>query len=208
MFVEAGACNGELLSNTLFFELMRGWTGVLIEPNPIYFEELLQKHRRAYKINACLSPSDKPERLTFQNAKVYGGLVDFVNTNRRNMHIQHQSNMETQCFPLYSILMAAGLSHVDYCALDIEGSEVPVLTSFPWGIQDMAIDVFGVEVNPTEEGRDSKTILEAHGYRSMEAPFDLDVIMIQKYININSDVYNERKSEIQYKQIKATGNGI
>lgn len=32
-FVEAGAFNGEYLSNSLFFEIHRNWTGLLVEAN-------------------------------------------------------------------------------------------------------------------------------------------------------------------------------
>ena len=46
-FIEAGAYNGELHSNTLFFELKQRWTGLLIEPNPDAFE-LLKKKVRQY----------------------------------------------------------------------------------------------------------------------------------------------------------------
>ena len=34
-FVEAGADDFTTDSNTLFFEVIRGWTGLLVEPNPI-----------------------------------------------------------------------------------------------------------------------------------------------------------------------------
>ena len=33
-FIEAGAYDGETLSNSLFFELKLGWKGLLVEPNP------------------------------------------------------------------------------------------------------------------------------------------------------------------------------
>ena len=46
-FIEAGAYDGEFLSNTLFFELKQRWTGLLIEPNPDAFE-LLKKKVRQY----------------------------------------------------------------------------------------------------------------------------------------------------------------
>lgn len=36
-FIEAGAFDGEYLSNTLFFELNRNWTGLLVEPNSIAY---------------------------------------------------------------------------------------------------------------------------------------------------------------------------
>ena len=42
-FIEAGAYDGEKLSNTLFFELKQSWTGLLIEPNPDAFELLKKK---------------------------------------------------------------------------------------------------------------------------------------------------------------------
>ena len=42
-YIEAGAFDGELRSNSLFFELKKGWNGLLVEPNPDAFEELLSK---------------------------------------------------------------------------------------------------------------------------------------------------------------------
>ena len=42
-FIEAGAYDGEEISNTLFFELKHGWTGLLIEPNPDAFALLNKK---------------------------------------------------------------------------------------------------------------------------------------------------------------------
>jgi FkbM family methyltransferase len=182
VFVEGGACDGESLSNSLYFELFNNWTGVLIEPNPVYFNQLLQKHRKTYKINACISPSDKPELLNFTNAKLYGGLVGFVDSTRRNLNVQYENTIPTQCFPLYSILKAAGFSHVNYCALDIEGSELQVIQSFPWPSHDIDIEVLGVEVDPVDEGKDIIDVLEGHSYRKVPAPFELDIIMIKNVL--------------------------
>ena len=44
-FVEAGAHDGESLSNSLFFEVKLGWNGLLVEPNPFSFQALLTKNR-------------------------------------------------------------------------------------------------------------------------------------------------------------------
>ena len=49
-FIEAGAYDGELFSNTLFFELKQKWTGLLIEPNPDEFQLLNKKVRQYYTI--------------------------------------------------------------------------------------------------------------------------------------------------------------
>ena len=50
-FFEAGAFNGESLSNTLHFEVRRGWTGILVEANPEEYENLLGKNRKVKKRN-------------------------------------------------------------------------------------------------------------------------------------------------------------
>ena len=57
-YVEAGAFTGEKLSNTLYLERELGWTGLLVEPLPNSFKTILKKKRKAYCINACLSPTD------------------------------------------------------------------------------------------------------------------------------------------------------
>ena len=44
-FIEAGAFDGETISNTLHFELNRGWTGLLVEPDPVAFKVLKSKNR-------------------------------------------------------------------------------------------------------------------------------------------------------------------
>ena len=45
-FVECGAGDGFTLSQTLFLELERNWTGLLVEPNDAYFKEILRMNRK------------------------------------------------------------------------------------------------------------------------------------------------------------------
>ena len=47
-FIEAGAFDGQIFSNTLLLEMNYNWTGLLIEPNPEAFQELLTKNRKSY----------------------------------------------------------------------------------------------------------------------------------------------------------------
>ena len=62
-YVECGALNGEKGSNTLFFEKVRKWNGILIEADPSTFRDLKSKHRKAFAINACLNPNPYPARV-------------------------------------------------------------------------------------------------------------------------------------------------
>ena len=52
-FVEAGAYNGEDLSNTLQLEA-KGWEGLLVEASPPLFQKLMLTQRKAWMANVCL----------------------------------------------------------------------------------------------------------------------------------------------------------
>lgn len=71
-FIEAGAFDGELLSNSLRFEILHGWSGLLVEPNPEPFDSLRQKHRKAWLFPHCFSTKTTPEVVEFDAAGVYG----------------------------------------------------------------------------------------------------------------------------------------
>ena len=54
-FIEAGAADGENLSNTLFLEVKHGWTGLLVEANPAFVNNLFKIKRNAWVLPHCLS---------------------------------------------------------------------------------------------------------------------------------------------------------
>ncbi|CAL4224181.1 unnamed protein product, partial [Meganyctiphanes norvegica] len=64
-FIEAGALDGVYLSNTLWLEQERGWTGLLVEPNIFSYRELLTKHRKAWVTNTCLSSTHYPRQTVY-----------------------------------------------------------------------------------------------------------------------------------------------
>merc|ERR1712168_1054358 len=55
-----------------------------------------------------------------------------------------RSTYTVQAFPLYSLLMATGIKHVDFLSLDVEGAELDILNTIPWDKVD--IDLVMVEV--------------------------------------------------------------
>jgi len=143
-FVECGAVDGEYLSNSLFFELERNWTGLLIEANPNYHRALLDKNRRAYVMNACLSPERRPMTALMQPAAELGGISDKMHQS----HLQYigsirRPEVSVNCFPLNSIMAAINVSHVDYLSLDVEGPELEILRTVDW--TRLHIDVMTVE---------------------------------------------------------------
>ena len=74
---------------------------------------------------------------------------------------------EVQCFPLFSVLQALGGPRVDYMSLDVEGSELDILTTVTWDKVD--IDVMIVEFSH-QAGKlpPLKRFLEDKGYQTLK----------------------------------------
>lgn len=62
-FVEAGALDGYMLSATLRLEQQQRWAGLLVEPRPDMFQQLLTRHRKAHTARFCLSEKSYPHKV-------------------------------------------------------------------------------------------------------------------------------------------------
>lgn len=145
-YVECGAKNGETHANSLFFEKERGWDGLLIEANPWSYRDLMRKRRNAYSINACLNPTNQAKVLTFKPYGLVGGLetkMDKKQIEAIHKHPDYYRDIDVQCYPFYSMMLALGPTYVDYLALDIHGAEHEVLKTIPF--DRMTIDVISIE---------------------------------------------------------------
>ena len=54
VFLEMGALDGALMSNTRYFEESRNWKGLLIEPNAEEFEHMYTSRPNAVRVNAAI----------------------------------------------------------------------------------------------------------------------------------------------------------
>ena len=175
-FVECGAANGELFSNSLFFEKSRNWTGVLIEAEPEAFYKMVDKHRHSFLINACLSPTNTPMTIPFRTGGVLGALANYMSeghARRMDKALANNSSniIMAQCFPVFSILQAIGVSHVDYFSLDIEGAELDVLRTLP--LDQLTVDVFSIEHSGGELQGIFDLMVGKHGYRVISRGLDI-----------------------------------
>nr|UIE54547.1 star-like protein [Sinohyriopsis cumingii] len=165
-YIEAGAYDGESISNTLFFEKVRKWNGLLIEPDPFVFERLRAKNRKAILVNSCLNIKPQPSILQFNRGNEMGRVwVDQEDKNWVKDMKMKVNVIEVPCFSLYSILLAVNQTNIDYFSLDIEGRELSVLQSIPF--EKVNIDTFTVEYLNGEDNysREIKSFMEKNGYQ-------------------------------------------
>ena len=152
-YIEAGAAGGELYSNTLYFEMKYNWTGLLVEPSPIWWKELKSKNRNAWILPHCLSTEKKVHLIDFYSFSE--DFVDFAFMSRTDMDHDFYENfkanhphalykLKVQCFPLQAVLKAMDLPKVQYFSLDIEGAEYDVLKTIDFNVVDFS--VFSIEI--------------------------------------------------------------
>ena len=80
-FIEIGASDGKILSNTYLLEQM-GWTGICVEPIPEKFE-LLQKNRKSINVNkAVYNVSGQDINFTVALESLLSGITSEIDTHR------------------------------------------------------------------------------------------------------------------------------
>ncbi|XP_071515318.1 protein Star-like [Panulirus ornatus] len=160
-YVECGALDGEIRSNTLFFERERAWNGLLIEADPKNFNQMVQKHRKAYMSPSCLAPTSHPTVVMFQQQENQGHILGKQDSPSSGSEVG--AVLEVQCFPLFSYLSALNVTTVDYFSLDVEGAEFSVLKTIPW--EKVDIKTLSVEFIHDPEGKDAiQTYMMDKGY--------------------------------------------
>ena len=68
-YVEAGALDGEYLTNTLHLEMEKGWSGLLVEPDADNFKLLKRANRKAWLTESCFSVHKYPETVVLKKLR-------------------------------------------------------------------------------------------------------------------------------------------
>ena len=123
-FVDVGANDGYVLSNTAYLEDKFGWRGVLIEPNPKYLPSLARRKRSIVVNKAVAAQHGVAE---FVDAGLYGGLKPSLD-GRHSRHHKDSATFEVKCRRLGDILdEVQAPTRVDFVSIDIEGQELSVV---------------------------------------------------------------------------------
>ncbi|MEM1047676.1 MAG: FkbM family methyltransferase [Pseudomonadota bacterium] len=166
VFVEIGAYDGVTGSNSLFFERVRNWKGLLIEP----VERLAQAARRARCV-PCLTTAIGQRTGVARFLEIergYKQMSGFLETYPADLletvraHPDHREGIvEVPVATLSEVLETAGHKKIDYLSLDVEGAEASILAGFDFDA--FQIDCWSIENN----GNDAaiRQTMERAGYR-------------------------------------------
>lgn len=161
-FLDIGAFDGRLLSNTLSLERYRGWSGLCVEPGQAF---AALARTRACKLSHDCVGSGEGELIHFHDDGLFGGkeLNRFTQALRRKVKTVPLTRLldEYQC-PLI----------IDYLSIDTEGSEYEILKDLDFG--KYRVRAMTIEHNHEEPKRSLiANLLEKHGFvREREADWD------------------------------------
>jgi FkbM family methyltransferase len=140
-FVELGANDGITQSNTKYFELHKGWTGVLIEPSPMQYAKLKKSRSKRSKFFNCACVGfDFPKKtIEFMYSNLMSVALEGENdiadrlahAKAGESHSDREKvyNFSAQARTLQSVLDEARSPKViDLLSLDVEGGELEVLS--------------------------------------------------------------------------------
>jgi FkbM family methyltransferase len=136
-YFEMGALDGEMYSNTKFYEETLGWRGILVEGNPFVFPKLVLNRPNNILMNAVCSDQKKP--LSFNVCANVPAVCSLEMTKPEKFddeYYRHSQMLKVNSIPvsLDTILENSGVERVDLCVIDVEGHEVNVLNSFSFKV--------------------------------------------------------------------------
>jgi FkbM family methyltransferase len=164
-FVEFGATNGLLFSNTFLLEKQFGWSGILAEPGK-FWHETLRANRSCHIETDCVW-RDSTSTLRFKQIAEEPELST-IDAYASNDHLansrRHGSFYDVKTISLNDLLAKFGApKEIDYLSIDTEGSEYEILSAFDFTKHQFRI--ITCEHNFTADRAKIFSLLSKYGYR-------------------------------------------
>ena len=181
-FLEIGAWDGELLSQTAWLEHERSWTGTCVEPFPANFES-----RTCNLIPVALSADGKPRKFVkVSSDRRDNGNVSYLSGFKENVeHSIHGFLVGNHCdFEEVEIgtMAVAELfkrlpRRIDFLSVDVEGAELEIFQNIPFSEHDFGLIAFEHGANQSIRN-EIGGILSKNRYRLFES-WEYDDIYVE-----------------------------
>jgi FkbM family methyltransferase len=174
IFVELGAMDGIIYSNSNFFEKSLGFSGVLIEPTEQY-NNLIINRPNCKNVNLAVNYNNN--KSLFFGKDAVGGLIETMSENFKNTYHNNSESYFVNCCPFFEILNNNNISYIDLLIIDVEGAELVVLETMDFNIP---VFVIIIELDSSNLDKDQKCrdILLKNGF-----VFDIRVNINEFWIN-------------------------
>lgn len=139
-FIEAGANDGLIQSNTCLLEKEYNWTGLLVEPNPFKAKECVINRPNSIVENCALVSStygrdfiegdfshNDIEKSLSSMVLDKGDFFDEKLLYYKDFAVKNYNINVVQAFTLNFLLEKHNIKHIDFISLDVEGYEISVL---------------------------------------------------------------------------------
>lgn len=167
VFVEFGAIDGIITSNTLYFEKEMGWIGLCVEPIPEQFDKL-RRNRGCFCENYAISDKlGKAKFVVVEDVVGWSGIYETIEPQHRNRITENGSSLreiQVVTIPIARLLRKYRFFEIDYMTIDTEGNEEKIIRSFPF--DEFNVKVFDIENN--FGNYDISAFMLKHKYRVVE----------------------------------------
>jgi FkbM family methyltransferase len=187
-FLDVGAYDGVIFSNSYFFEKVRNFNGVCIEPNPLVFQ-LLKERRTSRNLNVCVG--NKTGKVKFLCVRGYGAMLSCIYDEGNTKHLARVDEtikvnggskeiVEIELIT-FDEIFKNGSHKIDFFTIDTEGFEFEILKMVDFKKYD--VSVLAVEVNNTAV----VDFLNSQGYVAFYT-LSCDIIFVKKEL-VNSAMH-------------------
>ena len=174
IFIEAGACNGIINSNTYLMEKMYTWDGLLIEPIKDYFDEL-ENNRNVLCMNYALSSKvSNSEDFLLTDSKDLSTLKGYEDNDYHHENRLNFTPTKVKTTTLTNLLEEKSFPNdIDFLSLDTEGSEFEILKTI--NFSKYKIRIICVEHNFNINREEIFKFLVDKNYKRIDIPIiDID----------------------------------
>ena len=145
-YLEIGACDGVLYSNSKTLEDFFGFTGVLIEPQLTFYNNLKKNRSNINnELYNCAVTNNDSSTISFIGNNAEGDIHNDTNTNLTNYN---WTPYEVKNIKMKNILENSRFKYIDIMIIDVEGSELSLLKSIDFSFPIFCIII---EAHSTEQ---------------------------------------------------------
>lgn len=169
VFLEAGANDGILQSNTYIFEKYFGWRGILVEPSN-WYKDLEINRPNSFCVNCALVSKNFNKNtikgdFTHKESNVHNLMSS---TEESVNYKQDNDSIDVLAKTISQVIESSPYQNFDLISLDCEGSEFSILTGFDFSKHKTKFFLIEIWPELTEEFLKIENLLSENKYFFVE----------------------------------------